>query len=173
MSTKSELQERLERRGPVPVVSRAPLPSDETDAVGLEADDWVAQTVSVAKLLRAAGASLRDAHAAINDLAARRPTICRVAKDADFAILAADLRRLHVRLRRKPVLVETGPWIAAVRERHGLSQRDFADRLGFDVRTLQNWEQGRNRPEAAAVNLVRMFDRDPASVIRVIYEAAE
>ena len=170
MSTKSELQARLERQGPIPVESRAPLASDATEAVGLETEGWVTETVSVAKALRAVGASLRDAIAAINDLAARKPTVCRVAKDTDFAALAAILHGHNVRLRRRQTPRETGGWIAAVRERHGLSQRDFADRLGFDLRTLQNWEQGRNRPDAAVVSLVRMFERDPESVLAAVYE---
>jgi DNA-binding transcriptional regulator YiaG len=118
----------------------------------------------------ASGAGLRDAHAAINDLAARKPTICRVAKAADFPALAAQLRALNVRLLRRPEPDVGGDWIAAVRERHGLSQREFAERLGFDVRTLQNWEQGRNCPDNAAVTLIRLYDRDPQSVLNAVYE---
>lgn len=173
MSPRSGLQERLERLVPGRAVSRPSLSSDATEAVALEAIDWIAETVQVATRLRAAGAGLRDAHAAINDLAARRPTVCRVANDTDFAALAADLRALNVRMRRRMAPAEAGNWIAAVRERHGLSQRDFADRLGVDVRTLQNWEQGRNRPDAAVVSLIRLFDRDPAAVLAAVYQPAE
>jgi DNA-binding transcriptional regulator YiaG len=172
MSMKSELQERLERLAPGRVVSRPSLPLDATEAVGLEAEDWVTQTIPVAKRLMAAGAGLRDAHAAINDLAARKPTVCRVAKDTDFAGLAADLRVLNVTLRRRPSEAGAGPEIAAIRARHALSQRDFADRLGIDVRTLQNWEQGRNRPDPAALTLIRLFDRDPAAVLAAVFGAA-
>ena len=170
MSTKSELQARLERLGPSQVVARPSLPLDATEAVGLESEDRVAQTASVARRLIDAGAGLRDAHAAINDLAARKPTVCRVAKATDFGMLAADLRVLKVTLRRRPELDGIGRWLADMRERHSLSQRDFADRLGVDVRTLQNWEQGRNRPDAAAISLIRLFDRDPAAVLAVVYE---
>ncbi len=35
------------------------------------------------------------------------------------------------------------PSVTAVRERTGLSQREFATLLGVSVRTLQEWEQGR------------------------------
>ncbi len=48
-----------------------------------------------------------------------------------------------------------------MRARRGLSQSDYADLLGLDVRTLQNWEQGRNRPDPAAISLMRIFDRAP------------
>lgn len=170
MSTKSELLARLEHLAPGRVVSRPSLPFDETEPVGLAAEDWVTKTVSVARRLMEAGAGLRDAHMAINDLAARKPTICRVAKNADFASLATDLRALKVRLHRQPKLANVGDWIAAVRERHGLSQREFSDRLGIDFRTLQNWEQGRNNPDSTVVSLVRLYDRDPATVLTAVYE---
>jgi putative transcriptional regulator len=136
----------------------------------LAADDWVQRTIDVANRLRAAGAGLRDALAAINDLAARKPTICRIAKNTDLAVLAVDLRALNVRLLRRSAITEPGAWIAAVRERSNLSQRDFADRLGFDLRTLQNWEQGRNRPDSAVVSLIRLFEREPALVLGMAYE---
>ncbi len=48
-----------------------------------------------------------------------------------------------------------------MRTRHGLSQREFAELLGIDIDTLQNWEQGRNRPDPAALNLVMAFDKSP------------
>jgi DNA-binding transcriptional regulator YiaG len=137
----------------------------------LEAEDWVERTIAVLKRVRAAGAGLRDAHAAINNLAARRPTTCRIAAGADLAALAADLHALNVRLlHRTPRGEFASCWIAELRARHGLSQRDLADRLGIDLRTLQNWEQGRNRPDAAAVSLLRLFDRDPALVLGVVYQ---
>ena len=50
--------------------------------------------------------------------------------------------------------------IAAMRADRGLSQREYADLLGIDVRTLQNWEQGRNRP-IAAVSLMRILAYAP------------
>lgn len=169
---KSELQVRLERQGLAPVIVPSPSSSAATEVVALEAEDWVTRTIDVLKRLRADGAGLRDAHAAINDLAARKPTTCRVAASADMAVLASDLHALKVRLRRRHAVEETGPWIVAVRGRHGLSQRDFADRLGLDLRTLQNWEQGRNRPDGAALSLIRLFDRDPAAVLGAVYDQA-
>ena len=42
---------------------------------------------------------------------------------------------------------------AFIRKRLGLSQRRFAAVIRVPVATLQNWEQGRNRPDPAAVSL--------------------
>ena len=53
----------------------------------------------------------------------------------------------------------------------GLSQREFAELLGIDVNTLQNWEQNRNKPDAAALSLVMAFDRAPNLIEQTAFEA--
>ena len=35
------------------------------------------------------------------------------------------------------------------REAHGLTQQDLADKCGVSLRTVQNWEKGRNIPESS------------------------
>jgi putative transcriptional regulator len=57
-----------------------------------------------------------------------------------------------------------------MRARYGLSQREYADLLGIDVRTLQNWEQGRNRPDPAAVSLMRIFAHAPETFEEALSE---
>jgi putative transcriptional regulator len=57
-----------------------------------------------------------------------------------------------------------------VRARRGLSQREFAAVLGIDIDTLQNWEQGRNKPDAAALNLVMAFDKAPELIEQAALE---
>ena len=44
------------------------------------------------------------------------------------------------------------------RIRGELSQTEFAELLGVSVRTLQDWEQGRHAPNAAAVALLRLAE---------------
>jgi DNA-binding transcriptional regulator YiaG len=124
--------------------------------------------ISVAKRLRAAGLTLRVAHAVINRLAETRLAVCRIAEGADIPALAADLVAMNVRTyrRRQP---DPG-LIAEVRARRGLSQREFAEVLGIDVNTLQNWEQGRNKPDAAALNLVMAFDKAPDLIEQTAFE---
>jgi len=53
--------------------------------------------------------------------------------------------------------------IQLIRLRSGLSQSEFARQLGLNVRTLQDWEQGRRHPSAAAVALLRMAGRRKAA----------
>jgi DNA-binding transcriptional regulator YiaG len=173
MSTNSVLMERLARLGPVRVESRRPLSSDEGELVLLRCPRDVGALIPVAKRLRMAGLTLRQAHAAINELAERNVTVCLVDKACDLAALAADLKVMRVDMSRRRADVSPAQEIAGIRARHGLSQREMAERIGVDVRTLQNWEQGRNRPDAAAITLVRLFDRNPAEVLAVVFEAAE
>lgn len=58
--------------------------------------------------------------------------------------------------------------VAAIRKRLGLSQGDFAARFGFKLDAVQNWEQGRRRPEGAARAFLRVIEREPAAVQRAL-----
>ena len=58
--------------------------------------------------------------------------------------------------------------VAAIRKSLGLSQADFAVRFGFKLDAVQNWEQGRRRPEGAARALLRVIEREPAAVQRAL-----
>jgi DNA-binding transcriptional regulator YiaG len=171
MSINSELLARLERLGPVRVESRRPLSSDEGETVLLRCRPDVGALIPVAHRLREVGLTLKLAHTAITELAAQNWTVCLVDRTADFGALAADLRAMKVALHRRRVVEHPAAVITAIREHHKLSQREFADRLGLDVRTLQNWEQGRNRPDPAALSLMRLFDEAPELVEQAVFEA--
>ena len=58
-------------------------------------------------------------------------------------------------------LVETVD-VAAIRKTQGLSQSQFADRYGLDRSVVQQWEQGRRRPDRAARLLLRVIEQNPA-----------
>ena len=53
------------------------------------------------------------------------------------------------------------PDVKTVREKTGLSQTEFANRLHISPRTLQNWEQKRRNPTGPAVTLMRILDSKP------------
>ena len=170
MSTNSELKARLERLGPVRDVSRPPLSSDESVVVVLRRTGALDRGVTVARRLFAAGLTLKQAHDAINKLAALSWAVCAVAKTEDLPLLAGELAGLNVELRlRRPVPSEAEE-VVQLRARRHLSQREYADLLGLDVRTLQNWEQGRNKPDPAAISLMRIFDRAPDMVEEALTE---
>ena len=54
-----------------------------------------------------------------------------------------------------------------LRERLRLSRAVFARYLRTNPRTLENWEQGRARPNAQAALLIRLVERYPDTVARL------
>ncbi len=58
--------------------------------------------------------------------------------------------------------------IKALREKAGVSQREFAFIIGVSQRTLQEWEQGRRVPTGPAMNLLRMYEAIPDKVTEVL-----
>jgi len=71
------------------------------------------------------------------------------------------------RVQSEPVTKVTAQEVKAVRESLNLSQPVFAHRLRTNTRTLQNWEQGRARPNAQASLLIRMIGRFPDTAERL------
>jgi putative transcriptional regulator len=61
--------------------------------------------------------------------------------------------------------------VAAIRARLKLTQRQFADRFGFSVANIRNWEQGIRRPEGSARVLLTVISRDPKAVLRALRAA--
>ena len=60
--------------------------------------------------------------------------------------------------------------VATIRNGLGLSQAEFAARFGFKLDAVQNWEQGRRRPDGAARAFLRVIDREPDAVRRALAE---
>lgn len=55
--------------------------------------------------------------------------------------------------------------VKAIRSKLGLSQGEFALMIGVSVSTLQNWEQGRRRPEGPAQALLKVAAANPKAVV--------
>ena len=89
-------------------------------------------------------------------------------KNEDFADLLTSIEQAG-RIRRgemKPSRVsEFAPAdVRGIRVRLGKSQSDFARMIGVSVSTLQNWEQGRRRPEGPARALLKVAEAHPQMV---------
>jgi putative transcriptional regulator len=74
--------------------------------------------------------------------------------------------RTHA-LKVKPAPKITARELAKVRQDMNLSRGLFARYLRTNVRTLENWEQGRAKPNAQAALLIRMVQRFPDTVRRL------
>jgi putative transcriptional regulator len=57
--------------------------------------------------------------------------------------------------------------VKEIREQFELSQGQFAALLGVSIKTLQNWEQGRRRPDGAAQVLLQVAAKHPEAVLDV------
>lgn len=76
----------------------------------------------------------------------------------------ADTRRYRVHV---PARVD----VRAIRRKLGMTQAEFAGRFGFSVNTLRHWEQGKRQPEGPARAYLRVIDRAPRTVQKVLRAA--
>ena len=58
--------------------------------------------------------------------------------------------------------------VRAIRGKLEKSQEEFALMIGVSVATLQNWEQGRRRPEGPARALLRVAAKNPQVVAKAL-----
>jgi len=93
-------------------------------------------------------------------------------KDELFSELAESVREGGAILRgeRKPSRIFTSdmPDIKLIRTGYRLSQNEFASLLGISLKTLQNWEQGRRKPEGPAKVLLQVVEKHPEAVWDVV-----
>jgi len=59
--------------------------------------------------------------------------------------------------------------IQSIRKAAKLSQPRFAKLIGVNLRTLQNWEQGRTRPTGPARALLKIVASNPKSAIEALH----
>ncbi len=78
-----------------------------------------------------------------------------------------------LRGRKKPSrrIVIGSSGVRAIRERTSLSQPDFAELIGVNVKTLQNWEQDRRRPTGPAATLLTIIANEPKLAVKAIHRA--
>ncbi|HLX03874.1 MAG TPA: helix-turn-helix domain-containing protein [Trinickia sp.] len=87
----------------------------------------------------------------------------QIASDPDLAPEITDFSNF------RKVYVPPLPDVKAIRSKLKLSQTEFAQRFGFSVRTVQQWEQGRAVPDRPARILLRVIDQSPRAVERALY----
>ena len=58
--------------------------------------------------------------------------------------------------------------IRTIRAKLDKTQREFAMMIGVSLATLQNWEQGRRRPEGPAQALLKVAARNPKAVAEAL-----
>lgn len=93
-------------------------------------------------------------------------------KDEDFKKLtesvrqAGKIKRGAMKASRMAVIEPQD--VRSIRARLGKSQNEFAMMIGVSVATLQNWEQGRRKPEGPAQALLKIAARNPKAVTEAL-----
>ncbi len=58
--------------------------------------------------------------------------------------------------------------VESIRRRLGMSQAQFAAAIRVPLRTVQNWEQKRTRPDQPALALLRIVAREPEAALKAL-----
>jgi len=94
-------------------------------------------------------------------------------KNKDFKELLTSIdqaREIHSGKRKPARAFKFNPlMVRNIRLKLHTSQVKFAHMIGVSVDTLQNWEQGRRRPEGPALALLRIVEADPKTVLKVLH----
>ena len=89
----------------------------------------------------------------------------------DSAKQIAQHLRGEIELPMKVVRVVPDVDIRAIREGQGLTRAQFAERYGLQVRAIQEWEQGRRKPEPAVRAYMIVIKNQPAAVRKALTAA--
>lgn len=94
-------------------------------------------------------------------------------KSRDFNDLLTSIdqaKEIHAGKRRSSRVFRFDPlMVKHTRRKLHVSQSRFAQLIGVSIDTLQNWEQGRRRPEGPALALLKVVDAAPETVLQVLH----
>jgi len=91
-----------------------------------------------------------------------------------FDQLVKGVREMKRHMAGKPIrgaraTVVDEPDVRAIRKAADISQSKFAELIGVNVRTLQNWEQRRTRPTGPARALLKIVASNPKSALEALH----
>lgn len=90
-----------------------------------------------------------------------------IADDPDAEEIRESLTRALEQVKRgeyaRKTVVHVHP-IVETRNKAGLSQNKFAEKLGISVNTLKSWERGQRNPSGAAAALIKLLSKRPELV---------
>jgi putative transcriptional regulator len=93
-------------------------------------------------------------------------------KEFDFNELVESMRQAVAiskgEMKPSRVFVYPEVDVKAVREKTHKTQEDFAHMIGVNVGTIRNWEQGRRKPDGAAISLLKIVSANPEYVESIL-----
>lgn len=95
----------------------------------------------------------------------------RLGRDLEEAFLemAAHLRgQVEAEGYEVPADALTPERVRAIRRKVAASTKEFERRFRISARTMEAYEQGRRRPDAAMQTLLRVIEREPDAVCRAL-----
>jgi putative transcriptional regulator len=117
------------------------------------------KTVDVARALARRGVPLSVAKHAVERMLAGHAAAVQVPHVESRESFQSELADLEVRA--EEIQAAAGRDLAALRKRLALSQEQFANAFNLELRTVQNWEQGRARLDPQASLLVKALVHYP------------
>ncbi len=84
----------------------------------------------------------------------------RILKSARQALVFAEGKEDHGCTVHIPEAIN----VRRIRTKLNMSQKDFAEYFGVNLRTVQDWEQGRRIPSGASRNFLIVIDKKPDAV---------
>jgi putative transcriptional regulator len=86
-----------------------------------------------------------------------------------FEEMAAHLRgEIEVESYEVPSAILTPDRIQSIRRKVARSTREFEAEFGVPARTMESYEQGRRRPDAAMTALLRIIEKEPDAARRAL-----
>jgi len=94
-------------------------------------------------------------------------------RDKDFKDLLTSIgqaRKIHRGKLKPGRIFKFHPVIVKnIRKKLHVSQAEFAYMIGVSIDTLQNWEQGRRKPEGPALALLKVAEVNPKTVMKALH----
>jgi len=94
-------------------------------------------------------------------------------KNREFKELLTSIgqaRKIHAGKLKAASVTKFNPiMVRNIRLKLHASQAVFARMIGISIDTLQNWEQGRRRPDGPALALLKVADNNPRAVIKALH----
>ena len=85
-----------------------------------------------------------------------------------LAAIAEEMRRGRAGVARAGLTVTDADYARGIRARSGLTQAEFAARIGVPLETVRNWEQGKRSPRGPARALLKLIDKAPDVAFAVL-----
>ena len=88
-----------------------------------------------------------------------------------LAAIAEEMRRGRAGPAHAGAAVTDADYARGIRARSGLTQAEFAARIGVPLETVRNWEQGKRSPRGPARALLKLIEEAPQVAFAVLGRA--